>query len=351
MSAMTSVLTKGKPSRFETPAIAIDGVLPTEVLSEVLLCLSAKELCRLRLVCRAWRALTSEPIFVKAHSTHHPLIAGLCNRGSGEIHIMDISGHAIRQRRTEEAIDSYELSTQFGRIFISGGITDYVLGYVPSTREYKVLCSTMCLMEGGAHKVFHVITLGRADGQWRQRADPPMSISGLSDQRAVINGVAYFLSNKDYNNTCAAGINIIMFDLVIEEWRQSVLQGPSSNAFSEAEKTVMKTDYMTYLQLVELNGCLVIVYSKWDDISVDLWFLVDMDKGLWTKRYSVCCSLTSWDECRLRPLVVLADGRIAFRGFYRRVLMAYDPKTSTWDDLASVGGYSSIAMLNGSLLC
>lgn len=326
---------KRKVRKVETPAVTNDGVLPTEVLSEVLLCLPAKELCRLRLVCPAWKALTSDPSFAKAHSTCHPLIVGLRKLGCGEIHIMDLSSHSVRRIHLEEAIQSYELSTQPSRIFISGGITgayaldlvagvvtvlpklvinhitcspEYVLGYVPSTREYKVLRSTMCLTEGGAHKVCHVITLGRGNGQWRARAEPPMRISRISAQLVVVNGVACFLSSKDSNNSCAAGVDILMFDLATEEWQQLALQGPSSSAFSDAEKKVPKTDYSIYLQLVEWNGCLVIVYPKWDDNSIDLWFLVDMSKGLWTKRYIVCYS-TTWDECRLRPLTVLADGR------------------------------------------
>ncbi|CAL4897534.1 unnamed protein product [Urochloa decumbens] len=39
------------------------GVLPADVLYDILLRLPANHLCRLRLVCRSWRSLTSDPLF------------------------------------------------------------------------------------------------------------------------------------------------------------------------------------------------------------------------------------------------------------------------------------------------
>ncbi|KAF8701963.1 hypothetical protein HU200_033296 [Digitaria exilis] len=41
------------------------GVLPLDLVFDVLLRLSAKEICRLRTVCRPWRSLTSDPAFIK----------------------------------------------------------------------------------------------------------------------------------------------------------------------------------------------------------------------------------------------------------------------------------------------
>ena len=45
------------------PAASDIGVLPLDALSVVLLRLQAKELCRLRLVCRLLRSLLSDPYF------------------------------------------------------------------------------------------------------------------------------------------------------------------------------------------------------------------------------------------------------------------------------------------------
>ncbi|CAN6171596.1 unnamed protein product, partial [Urochloa humidicola] len=64
-----------RPSRsmpHEAPAAASNaGVLPADVLFDVLLRLPAKELCRLRAVCRAWRSLTFDPLFAVAHAAWH----------------------------------------------------------------------------------------------------------------------------------------------------------------------------------------------------------------------------------------------------------------------------------------
>ncbi|KAF8731991.1 hypothetical protein HU200_015941 [Digitaria exilis] len=58
-------------------AVANDGVLPTDVLRDVLLRLPANVLCRFRLVCRSWRQLTFDPTFAEAHSRRYPLVVTL----------------------------------------------------------------------------------------------------------------------------------------------------------------------------------------------------------------------------------------------------------------------------------
>ncbi|KAF2932195.1 hypothetical protein DAI22_05g269500 [Oryza sativa Japonica Group] len=49
-----------------------DGVLPVDLLHDILLRLPARPLCRLRAVCRPWCALLSDPSFVAAHAARHP---------------------------------------------------------------------------------------------------------------------------------------------------------------------------------------------------------------------------------------------------------------------------------------
>ncbi|OEL24706.1 hypothetical protein BAE44_0014276, partial [Dichanthelium oligosanthes] len=71
--------------------------LPTELLSEALLCLPAKELCRLRLVGRAWWALTSEPRLATAHSSRHPLFAGV-SLGAHKIRFLDHEANTQQTR-------------------------------------------------------------------------------------------------------------------------------------------------------------------------------------------------------------------------------------------------------------
>ncbi|OEL15304.1 hypothetical protein BAE44_0023678, partial [Dichanthelium oligosanthes] len=51
---------------------AFDGVLPRELLIEVLLLLPAKEVCRVRAVCPSWRSLTYDPLFLAAYAARRP---------------------------------------------------------------------------------------------------------------------------------------------------------------------------------------------------------------------------------------------------------------------------------------
>uniref|UniRef100_A0A453LFZ9 F-box domain-containing protein n=1 Tax=Aegilops tauschii subsp. strangulata TaxID=200361 RepID=A0A453LFZ9_AEGTS len=85
------------------PAASFSGDLPEDALYEVLLRIPAKELCRLRAVCPAWRALTSDPPFVAAHMSRHrtaaPLLA-IAYRDDSEVNgvaISDLSGNVVRR--------------------------------------------------------------------------------------------------------------------------------------------------------------------------------------------------------------------------------------------------------------
>ncbi|CAN6165479.1 unnamed protein product [Urochloa humidicola] len=76
-SAQLMVRDGDKRGKLHALAVTNDGVLPTDVLYEVLLHLPVDILCRFRLVCRSWRSLTSDPTFAKAHSFRHPIIVGV----------------------------------------------------------------------------------------------------------------------------------------------------------------------------------------------------------------------------------------------------------------------------------
>ncbi|VAI20427.1 unnamed protein product [Triticum turgidum subsp. durum] len=90
------------PSR-PRPTISSSGDLPADALYEVLLRIPAKDLCRLRAVCPAWRALTSDPLFVAAHKSRHrtapPLLAMGYRDDSGVsgVAISDLSGNVVKR--------------------------------------------------------------------------------------------------------------------------------------------------------------------------------------------------------------------------------------------------------------
>ncbi|CAL4892517.1 unnamed protein product [Urochloa decumbens] len=366
MASARVIITRSKRAHLAAapPPPANDGMLPTEVLLDILLRLPIRAVCRLRLVCRAWRALTSDPGFARAHPSC--VVAGVCKL-RGEIKFVDLfSGDVVKRVPVDEAQVRYghNLSAQADHVCVvsetegptcvvnvaTGAVTvlpaavaavkraaadkvvkaTSLLGRVRSTGEYKVLRTHLCRGHDIYYHTCDVIALD--DGAWRARPDPPMHISGEFERRAVVNG----------------GVET-----------GDMLQGPfSSHGTTFNGRLIMFTTEGRNLQLAELDGCLVPVH--WNAYqgrsSTDLWFLIDVDKVLWTKRYSVRCSSPpgrKLNECSNKsfPLVILDDGRIVLWIRREQALRAYDPKTYTWSDLAIVRDYFCIGMLKGNLLC
>ncbi|KAL6638962.1 hypothetical protein ACP70R_022692 [Stipagrostis hirtigluma subsp. patula] len=90
------------------PAAFGASVLPLDAWYDILLRLPAKELCRLRAVCRPWRRLLSDPRFVATHGARHsaPLfVVGQpwYSRGDTLLDIMDLSGNVIKRFRKTAA--------------------------------------------------------------------------------------------------------------------------------------------------------------------------------------------------------------------------------------------------------
>ena len=192
-----------------------------------------------------------------------------------------------------------------------------------------------------------VIALGGAGDQtWRAKPSP-VNISADADYIAAVDGIAYFLSVGvgGGGGSSRALLDVAMFDLATEEWRPAVLRGPpSSHAYQETG----------CIQFAAWDGCFVVIHHKQRDCSTGLWFLVDVDKGSWTKRYSMRCA-SRWHHAPFyspRPLGVLDDGRILAWLQKQYLLTAYDPRTETWADLASLSEhYHTVVMHQGSLLC
>ncbi|RLN35693.1 hypothetical protein C2845_PM03G11260 [Panicum miliaceum] len=337
---------------------ASGGVLPTDVVYKVLLRVPAKALCRLRLVCRSW-----------AHSARHPVLLALQIGHDGEIHILDLSGNIVRRIRGLGHLGSY-LTTHAGLVRVStmdmhdfdfdadlvinpatgafsilpGGnrsplVNACVLGRVPSTGECKVLRLSYYHKDEGFGVACEVIAFGGAgDQRWRTKPSP-VDISAHSDDMAAVDGIAYFLSLDDGGGGGSSRVllDVALFDLAIEEWRPTALRGPtSSHAYQEGDLASFAC----------LDGCFVIVHHKIRDCSTDTWFLVDVDNGFWTKRYSMRCA-PRWDHATFyppRPLGVLDDGRILAWLQKLYLLTAYDPRTETWADVASLSETRSIIL-------
>ncbi|RCV19604.1 hypothetical protein SETIT_3G399000v2 [Setaria italica] len=352
------------------------GVLPADMLYYILLCLPANHLCRLRLVCLSWRSLTSDPLFARAHSSRHPHVAALhCYLQA--LDVMDLHDKIV-VRRIYLRQPSFCLVAQHNLICVGYTHAHYTawrrgacvlslqqgtgstiadlsmehdmsgrcrmpptfkLGHVPSTGEYKVIHLYMPMAPDNSMAMVdrcHVMTLGSGDGRWREMRKPPDSC-----RVAVVSGVAYFLADQ-----CCSDMepdSIASFDLATEEWRSRILQGPVQPSTKDEVR-----------MLVELGDCLVMVHHNLKDLITDLWFIEDMNKSLWTKRCSIRWGATLLGVKRIervRPLMVSDDGRIVFwipAG--AGVIGAYDPRTSTWVDLAKMGHYLTVATHQGMSL-
>jgi hypothetical protein len=92
---------------------------------------------------------------------------------------------------------------------------------------------------------------------------------------------------------------IIEFDVECEAWRPASLRGPLIN--------------LLIISLTELQGHLVAGY---DDrrTATELWFLVDSDRSIWSKRYTITMPhhqvSFECDPFFQKPLALLDDGRI-----------------------------------------
>ncbi|CAL4897545.1 unnamed protein product [Urochloa decumbens] len=355
------------------------GVLPADVLYDILLRLPANHLCRLRLVCRSWRSLTSDPLFAKDHSRRRPHVIALRQQRQDELHVIDLRDRIIvktihipqpgayllaeldlvcvvyphfvawggacvldlQQGTGSATIADITVDHQVLRSSFPLMVPSYTLGHVPSTGEYKMfrLCDVFIAgyqAVNSKQQICHVMTLGStADGRWRETPDPPVL---LASSMVVVSGVAYFL--VDHYQYCSD--SIASFDLAKEEWRSTILQGPVQPSTKDG-----------MFRLVELADCLVMVHHNNKDLIMDLWYIEDTSKSLWTKRCSIRWTTNADFQSiwHITPLMVTDGGRIVFWVPERGVIGAYDPKTSCWINLVRMGDYFAVAMHQGSLLC
>ncbi|CAL5079004.1 unnamed protein product [Urochloa decumbens] len=387
---MGTVLRRNKPA----VALADSGGLPTDVLFEVLLRFPANVLCRLRLVCRSWRSLTSDPIFARAHASRHPLVTAIhFSVSSQEVRVVDLSGNIVKRMPLAQA--NYAMTTQLDMVCVTGVfiqnpgsvldlaageavtalsfrddvrgtsevISPFLLGHVPSTGEYKVFYSDARAVtvygEEGVHavQVCSVTTLGDSGDGGRWRAKPaPAQIASSTRERVVVVGVAYFLlsirctgNNNPANNVEPDAIAV--FDLAAEEWRPASLQGPLSSRLAGGNQKLVYEEHRHNIQLAAMDGCLVTVHHNHrQNGSMDLWFLVD--KELWNKLYSIRSATHCYALRTSYPLLLLDDGRIVIWDEGVDVLRVYDPRINKWADLATLEKYYVFMnMYQGNLLC
>ncbi|CAN6203319.1 unnamed protein product [Urochloa humidicola] len=351
-------------------AASSSGNLPLDALIEILLRLSAKELCRLRAVSPTWRSLTYDRAFIAAHMARHrePLLA-FARRGENHTHsvdLVDLSGELVRRMpwstdgigvlgtrlelvcvasryqhmalwvlnpATGAALALPQCHSEYmgngpdGRFSYGyGHVERYAFGRVSTTGEYKALRITRDFPGNPKDKFCEVITIdadGSSHGVWREMQRPPSLIcrgdavsrdSSTSDEMkcVVVDGVVHFMIDfkSIYLNSMGISVepgSIVSFNLETEEWMPT-LRGPAP-VRSFLQDNIGKYSYLDLdmqLSLSDLHGSLVTVHNIHYS-SMDLWFLSDFEKGLWVKKYSLPSQVAG---LLVYPLLVLDDERV-----------------------------------------
>jgi F-box interacting protein len=368
-------------------SVAGGTVLPPDAVYEILLRLPARTLCRFRAVCQSWLSQTTEPLFIakyEARNRPEPLL--LVANDGGEIHTMDLAGNVVKKVcntrvtlagpcghigplclvKTPPTVGVLDLAA--GTVYASlpfdgsGPVTarrndyraGYALGRAATNGEHKVLRILHPDMDSRREQICDVLTLGGSSA-WRRRPSPLVNVGpSFPIHDVVIDGVAYFLS--DYiaaTGNAHEPDSIASFDLEKEEWGSVTLRGPLSShgLLDNADDIDDEDDYIDHrldLGLAKVNGWLVTIWNqRRNDSSVDLWFLKDIEKGIWVKKFKI----PKLRPMVPRPLMMLGDGRIVFSvevaSASRRALQAcndstpnvmivrtYDPITDESTDVA-----------------
>ncbi|TVU39724.1 hypothetical protein EJB05_13162, partial [Eragrostis curvula] len=266
---MSSLKPRARPAkrRRRAPAAASTNkpgdLLPDDVLFDVLVRLTARDLCRLRAVCRRWRSLTVDRLFTHVHVVdlsgnvvkririnaddghHHQLqllptrldLACVATETNNGCRVLDLAtgvAYALPESPAPEHEDHENLRRPD---------TSYAFGTVPSTGEYKILRIFNRPEYYDVHKeqLFEVLTVhngGCASScctRWRARQPRDVFVEAAS--AVAVAGAVYFKIDSAYHSMMIAGVNpginqdtIFSFDLETEQWRRE-LHGPMGDNF------------------------------------------------------------------------------------------------------------------------
>ncbi|TVU33364.1 hypothetical protein EJB05_25176, partial [Eragrostis curvula] len=370
-----------------------DGGVPppnADALYEILLRVPAKDLGRCHAVCRPWRCILTDPHFVDAHKARHdPLIVvGYSTYSQSTLcDIMDLSGRVLKQvhvtgcwRATSVHLDficasssrSFRLlNLSSGAVYIlpdelteehaaeeqntSRFYVDAAFGQAKSTGQHKVLRVLDRHSNDGQGQLFEIFTLGGGShGRWRAKEAPPYFVLvGMWKTAVFINGIFYFFCVEPVVRAGDVAIDrVASFDLETEEWRPT-LRGPLSSSVDYVPGQPFPRFDTVDLSMCDINGCLVVVHRTLSSL-VELWFLVDFERGLWVKKHIMRVQFRDPYSVAytVRLLVVLWDGRIVFVqvGDEKGSLRIYDPRTNTYSDVAEMGNCFAVGLYTRGLL-
>ncbi|XBI86294.1 hypothetical protein VPH35_094280 [Triticum aestivum] len=367
-------------------ATANDGVLPLDLLQDILLRLPAKSICRFRAVCISWHSLLCHPDFIAAAQAQPgPSIAvGVCHDGPSSIVLSVLnmeSGHVLKQVSIdttshhgtppphgtpgvspERAVCVVGKDGQLRLINPNTGAvkllpfppsTDHLstsctLGRAALTGEYKVLAITNSTNH--VRQICKILTLddNGVERRWRETGSPrfnvvlPLPPWTYNREVALVDGLAYFLVSPYH-------YNIMAFDLQNEVWQPDALRGPARE---------------NNVTLVTLQGQLVACHENYQ--TYELWFLVDPQQALWSMRQRILMPypklqspMATSHEYFIKPLAVRDDRKIVvwmrvappgFSNTLDAVMRYYDPRTWACTDEMHVTKCNDVTVHSWSIL-
>ncbi|KAJ9543628.1 hypothetical protein OSB04_023335 [Centaurea solstitialis] len=241
--------------------------LPAELTIDILSRLPVKTIIHCKLVCKKWRNLFSDSLFVNLHLSRSPTgqmgsVNGLiCIREYSFVHDnVYICNPVTREIMT---ISNDQFYTKFSRI------NAYGFGVASSTGEYKVVRTFKWLTSDGDKFLWgEVYTLGT--GQWRRLGRVPYLLDN-SDFGVVLNDHCHWIVHDSED----APEKICTFDLNKETFQLFPSPPlPPSKAIRDSGSQ--------FQRLAILKGCLCKTDGNGDE-----WKKSDGDKFLWGEVYTL----------------------------------------------------------------
>jgi F-box interacting protein len=205
----------------------------------------------------------------------------------------------------------------------------FAMGQVPSSGCYKLLRIVEDINTGDL--ACELFTFGDGIGQWKKVRSPRANLDPSCTNGVVVNGFAYFLYDhweieEPYINADNMGTGCIpSFNLETENWGMT-LQGPLSQ--------IMEDGLLSYidLSLGEIEGCLITIHCNDQISTTNMWFLIDLENQLWSKKIVIQNEVVASDVTEgMQVLWMLEEGRtiLLVRTVSGVILRIYDPSTNT----------------------
>ncbi|XP_047333270.1 F-box/kelch-repeat protein At3g23880-like [Impatiens glandulifera] len=302
----------GKSMRQSTSVADSDSVLlatslPEEIISNILIKLPVKSLIRFKSVCRSWRELISDPIFVKAHLqgniqdknyAHHGLIMENYN-------VRSCSLSSVLNEESSITTLDYSLKDQKQQIWIVNSVNglvcihskSHIYIWNPSTRRVKRLPHYGIEIDPGdiisygfgyeeANSDYKVVVIYRSECCFERPCKVEGKIYGLkTDSWRKIDD--FYIGKQLYEYAFCTFVSGSL------NW---AVYGGIIASFDLSKETCSVTKLPFYLKkgmiccskLGNLSGSLCQLSYVYRTMTIDLWAMKEFGKvESWSKMYSI----------------------------------------------------------------